>query len=122
MPPVAEPRTRVLLARPANECLAEEHFRGLSRRSLVPPWKRLLDISCIVMALPILAPMALLIAVGIKLVSRGPVLFKQERVGLQGRRFLCLKFRTMRVNADTTIHQGHLNRLMSADCPMTKLD
>src|SRR5260370_16181460 len=88
----------------------------------IPRWKRTLDIACVLLAAPFVIPLALLIALGIKLVSRGPILFKQQRIGYLGRRFPCLKFRTMVVDADTGIHAGHLNRLMSANCPMTKLD
>lgn len=40
------------------------------------------------------------VAIGVKMSSPGPVFFRQERTGLQGRRFHCLKFRTMRVNSD----------------------
>jgi lipopolysaccharide/colanic/teichoic acid biosynthesis glycosyltransferase len=68
------------------------------------------------------APLGLLIAVVIKVASPGPIFFQQERVGYLGRRFSCLKFRTMVVNADTTVHQGHLEQLMSSGRPMTKLD
>ena len=64
----------------------------------------------------------ILIGVLIRIVSAGPVLFKQERVGFLGERFLCYKFRTMHVNADTGIHQGHLNQLMNSDAPMVKMD
>ena len=88
----------------------------------VPGWKRALDIFLIVAALPLLLPLTLVITVLIRAVSAGPVLFKQERVGHRGRRFKCYKFRTMFVNADTTVHQGHLNHLMSANVPMVKMD
>src|SRR5204863_5795685 len=81
-----------------------------------------LDLGCVVIATPIVLPLGLLVALGIKIVSRGPVLFRQERIGLHGRPFVCWKFRTMLVNADTTIHQGHFTRLMADNCPMTKLD
>lgn len=64
----------------------------------------------------------LLIAVWIKLVSRGPVIFRQERVGYRGHRFLCLKFRSMLFNADVRLHKEHLSQLMKSDEPMTKLD
>jgi lipopolysaccharide/colanic/teichoic acid biosynthesis glycosyltransferase len=47
-----------------------------------------------------LSPIMLLIALGIKLTSRGPVIFKQERVGLRGRKFYIYKFRTMIQNAE----------------------
>jgi len=76
----------------------------------------------VVVALPLLLPLMMLIALIIRMVSAGPVLFKQERIGYLGGRFLCYKFRTMFVNADTGIHQGHLNQLMNSDVPMMKMD
>jgi len=57
-----------------------------------------------------------------QLMSNGPALFRQERVGYQGRRFVCLKFRTMKVDADTSVHKGHLNHLMDSNLPMIKMD
>lgn len=50
--------------------------------------------------LVILSPLLLLVAILIKLTSKGPVFFKQKRVGLNGKEFLLLKFRTMRVNGE----------------------
>ena len=85
-------------------------------------WKRALDVLLILLALPVLAPLALLIALLIRSGSRGPVLFKQERVGFQGRRFMCFKFRTMFVDADMATHQGHLLQLMKSNAPMQKMD
>jgi len=90
--------------------------------SRIPGWKRALDIFLIVAAMPLLVPLGLMIAVVVRVVSAGPVLFKQERVGYRGGRFMCYKFRTMFVNADTAVHQGHLNHLMSANVPMVKMD
>jgi exopolysaccharide production protein ExoY len=87
-----------------------------------PQWKRILDIALIVVALPLLLPLAILIGLLIRFVSAGPVLFKQERIGYLGERFLCYKFRTMFVNSDTTVHRGHLNQLMNSDAPMMKMD
>jgi len=66
--------------------------------------------------------MAVLIGVIIRLVSKGPILFQQERVGYLGEKFMCLKFRTMFVGADTVSHQGHLHQLISSDGPMIKMD
>ena len=88
----------------------------------VPWWKRALDVTLIVLAMPILVPVGLFVAAIIKLVSPGPVFFQQERVGLRGRRFMCFKFRTMTVNADTSVHQEHLEDLMASNRPMSKLD
>jgi lipopolysaccharide/colanic/teichoic acid biosynthesis glycosyltransferase len=92
------------------------------RASEVPRWKRVLDISCVVLAMPMLAVIAALVALAIKCVSRGPLLFRQERVGLNGRVFECLKFRSMQVGADATAHRNHLAMLMRSETPMTKLD
>jgi exopolysaccharide production protein ExoY len=88
----------------------------------IPSWKRIFDISCVVLSLPIWLPIIIAIAVWIKLVSSGPILFRQERVGYRGKSFQILKFRTMKVNAETLIHERHLEGLIQADCPMTKLD
>lgn len=76
----------------------------------------------ILLALPLVLPLAAFIALLIRIVSPGPILFKQERVGLQGRRFMCIKFRTMVVAADTSGHQSHLGDLMASNVPMVKLD
>ncbi|MBC8097005.1 MAG: sugar transferase [Akkermansiaceae bacterium] len=88
----------------------------------IPAWKRALDITLILLAAPLWLPLMLVIAVLIKIVSPGPSLFRQERVGFLGRRFTCFKFRTMVVNADTSVHQGHLAYLMGSNAPMKKLD
>jgi lipopolysaccharide/colanic/teichoic acid biosynthesis glycosyltransferase len=88
----------------------------------LPRWKRALDVGFILLILPVLLPLGALIAVIIRLVSTGPVLFQQERVGHLGKRFLCLKFRTMFVGSDTGIHQGHLSHLLKSDAPMVKMD
>lgn len=88
----------------------------------IPTWKRVLDVLSIICVLPVLLPLMLLIALAIKMLSSGPVLFKQERIGYMGRRFTCLKFRTMVVNADSAIHQGYFTQLMTSNVPMIKMD
>jgi lipopolysaccharide/colanic/teichoic acid biosynthesis glycosyltransferase len=85
-------------------------------------WKRTLDVLLILLALPFLIPLALLTALLIRSVSAGPVLFRQERIGYLGRRFMCFKFRTMFVDANTAMHQGHLHHLMNSNTPMIKMD
>jgi lipopolysaccharide/colanic/teichoic acid biosynthesis glycosyltransferase len=87
-----------------------------------PVWKRLLDLVCILIALPVAGPLIILIAIGIRLVSKGPVLFCQPRIGYQGRPFVCLKFRTMRADANTAIHEGYFKQLIHSKRPMMKLD
>jgi len=88
----------------------------------IPRWKRLVDLTCILVTLPVWLATMGLVSVWIHFVSPGPLLYRQERVGYRGRRFMILKFRTMHVNAETTCHEGYFEKLMQADCPMTKLD
>lgn len=95
--------------------------RRLTHRPL-PPWKRALDLTCILLALPAVLLLMAVVALVIRICSRGPVLFRQERIGLLGESFVCLKFRTMHVEADTTSHQAHMDKLMHSAGPMTKLD
>src|ERR1700722_13654608 len=88
----------------------------------IPTWKRLLDVSCILFTLTLWLPIVLLIALWVKIVSPGPIFFRQERVGYRGKRFMILKFRTMKTNVQTAIHEHHLEQLIQSDRPMTKLD
>ncbi len=74
------------------------------KSELMPAWqvsvKRLLDILMSLLALIVCIPLFIVIATGIKLTSRGPVFFIQERVGLNGRPFRIIKFRSMVTNAE----------------------
>jgi lipopolysaccharide/colanic/teichoic acid biosynthesis glycosyltransferase len=88
----------------------------------VPGWKRVLDVSLVLLAMPLLLAVMIGIALVIWIVSEGPVLFRQERIGYRGRRFMCFKFRTMRADTDTGIHQKHLSQLIGSDQPMMKMD
>ena len=65
-------------------------------------FKRVLDVILSLMALALLWPVFLLIALLIKLDSKGPVLFRQKRLGFKGAEFEMLKFRSMIVNAEHT--------------------
>jgi lipopolysaccharide/colanic/teichoic acid biosynthesis glycosyltransferase len=88
----------------------------------LPRWKRVLDVILVVASFPVTLPVMLGVAALVRVVSPGPILFQQERVGRKGRRFMCLKFRTMYVGAETRSHQGHLNQLMRSEAPMEKMD
>jgi sugar transferase (PEP-CTERM system associated) len=63
--------------------------------------KRSFDIASSLVLLTVASPVMVLAAAAIKLDSRGPVLYRQERVGLGGRTFLCVKFRSMRTDAES---------------------
>jgi len=88
----------------------------------IPRWKRGLDLVVILLFAPALVVVGGLVAVVIKAGSRGPVLFRQRRVGYRGRQFTCFKFRTMHVGAETKSHQGYTAQLIKSEAPMTKLD
>lgn len=75
-------------------------FRNIPDNYLALKMKRGMDILGALFAVLIFSPIYLFLALAIKLDDGGPVFFRQERVGLQGRRFYCLKFRTMVVNAE----------------------
>jgi len=92
-----------------RELAARTH--GHARRSLrLKAWqltvfgayatKRIMDIVISALGMLLLSPLFLVIAVAVKLSSRGPVFFKQVRVGRYGRHFTFYKFRSMRPNAD----------------------
>jgi exopolysaccharide production protein ExoY len=89
---------------------------------VIPRWKRTLDLSCVFVSMPLWLPVMLLISLWIKVASRGPVFFRQQRVGYLGQSFLCLKFRSMAVDAETGIHEKYVETLISADVPMTKIE
>lgn len=75
--------------------------------------KRGMDIAGSLFALILFSPFFALIAIGIKLTSRGPVLFRQERVGRYGRRFTFLKFRSMHHRNNDAVHQNYVKRLIA---------
>ncbi len=85
-----------------------EEFGGLPIISLqgapLDGWnliaKRAFDVICASAALLLLSPVMLVLAVLIKLTSRGPVFYRQERMGMDGRVFTMLKFRSMNVDAE----------------------
>lgn len=88
----------------------------------IPSWKRALDLTCMLLASPGLLLIGALVALFIAVVSGGPILFKQPRIGYRGRQFLCFKFRTMAVGAGTDKHEGYFADLICSEAPMRKLD
>jgi exopolysaccharide biosynthesis polyprenyl glycosylphosphotransferase len=76
------------------------HYLNTRRSPMQVALKRLLDITLAGGALLMLSPLLVGVAIAIKLTSRGPILFRQVRVGLHGATFNFLKFRSMVVNAE----------------------
>jgi exopolysaccharide biosynthesis polyprenyl glycosylphosphotransferase len=75
--------------------------------------KRCVDITGSLCAILVGAPLFVMIAAAIKLTSKGPILFRQVRVGQYGRKFTFLKFRSMHVNSDHAIHQEFVTSLIA---------
>jgi exopolysaccharide biosynthesis polyprenyl glycosylphosphotransferase len=75
--------------------------------------KRVSDIIIAALTLSVLSPFWLLIALLIKFDSKGPILYAQERVGMDGRIFVVYKFRTMRMNADSEIHREYQRKFIA---------
>jgi len=99
-----------------------ESLKPERRGTALPLWKRVLDLAIILLVLPGLLLVGGVVALVILCGSRGPVFFRQQRVGWKGRQFTCFKFRTMRADAETNSHRGHTTQLIKTDAPMTKLD
>jgi len=92
---------------------ADDLLYKTSPKRLQRPLKRLVDLAGSFLALLAGLPLFLAIAVAIKLTSKGPVLYCQQRVGQYGRRFKFLKFRSMYVNNDATIHQEYVRSFIA---------
>jgi exopolysaccharide biosynthesis polyprenyl glycosylphosphotransferase len=105
------------LSRVADLPVLEYNTWDVSRSTLL--LKRALDVAIASLAVIVLSPLLLLIAMLIVLDSRGPVLFSQARAGVNGRPFRMLKFRTMTRDAEARL--SHLVALDSLDEPMFKL-
>lgn len=94
----------------------------LAWETRLPAWKRALDVSLTLLTLPVWLPLMIVIGAWIKLVSPGPLFYKQRRVGAGGRHFTILKFRSMSTNAATTAHEDHIEKLIATNASMVKLD
>src|SRR3954452_8501280 len=79
--------------------------------------KRAFDVVVAAVLLCVLSPLLVVSAVLIKLDSRGPVFFRQERMGQGMRRFRVWKFRSMRTDADPEVHRRYIEQLVKGDVP-----
>jgi len=77
--------------------------------------KRSIDLLAATAALVVTAPLLAYIALRIKLDSPGPVLFRQERLGLNMKPFAALKFRTMKVGTTDVDHRAYISQVMTAE-------
>ena len=87
-----------------------------------PSWKRGTDVLLTLAMLPFVLLLAPVLVCWIKLVSPGPCIFRQIRIGRSGRPFTLYKFRTMNLGSEDAIHEAHVMQLIMANRPMNKLD
>ena len=97
----------------ANNALYPEFTRKKPSRKVALGFKRAMDIAGSAFALIVLLPLFAIVVLAIKATSKGPVLFSQERLGQYGKKFRFLKFRSMRKNCDSKIHQEYVNRFIA---------
>jgi len=77
--------------------------------------KRAVDLTGSLIALVLLSPLFLGVALAIKLTSKGPVFFRQKRIGQYGVPFVFLKFRSLYVNNDASIHKEYVEQLIAGN-------
>jgi len=93
-------------------------WRGKSKR-VERMVKRFIDVAGSLLALIVFSPVLAVIAVAIKLNSKGPILFRQTRVGQFGEPFKFLKFRSMRTDSDPKVHREFVNEFIRASSNAT---
>ncbi len=98
---------------PANSTLHLDLASGAHKKWTGAFLKRLIDITGSLAVLLVCLPVLVLIAIAVKLTSKGPVLFRQVRLGQYGRKFTFLKFRSMYFGNDHTIHEQYVKRFIA---------
>ncbi len=99
--------------RPADLKLYPDLSEKSSKKRLPIVVKRGIDVLGSALLLLALSPILAAIALAIKLTSKGPVIFEQERLGQFGAKFKCLKFRTMHTNNDPKIHREYVQSFIA---------
>ncbi len=112
-PKVVRPPSR----RPLDEVIADVRIAHRSRAACAA--KRSIDIVGSALGLLVLSPLFVIVALAVKLTSRGPALFVQERCGLGGRKFAFYKFRTMVEDAEE--RRAGLEHLNEMNGPIFKI-
>jgi lipopolysaccharide/colanic/teichoic acid biosynthesis glycosyltransferase len=106
------PRTRRIEdSQPSHFATRADRRRGSHYRNAI---KRIVDLSLGLALVVLLLPPMLLIALAVKLDSRGPVLFRQRRLGLDMESFVVLKFRTMVADSSPELHQRYIAKLANS--------
>jgi lipopolysaccharide/colanic/teichoic acid biosynthesis glycosyltransferase/GGDEF domain-containing protein len=100
-------------AKPVDAEFYPDLFEVEKKKKLSLLLKRVMDILGGVVALILLSPVFLVLAILVKLTSKGPVFFRQQRVGRYGVPFEFLKFRSMHVSTDAAIHKEYVRKFIA---------
>ncbi|HXS76325.1 MAG TPA: sugar transferase [Terracidiphilus sp.] len=103
--------------RPSNPALYPDLSKQASNKQPMLVLKRTIDIVGSLILIAVFFPFCVLIALVIKLTSKGPILFRQMRVGQHGRQFEFLKFRSMYAQNDARVHQEYVTKLIRKGAP-----
>jgi lipopolysaccharide/colanic/teichoic acid biosynthesis glycosyltransferase len=98
---------------PSNPTLYPDLSQREEARKSFRVMKRMMDVLGSLLALAVFSPVFLIIACAIKATSRGPVFFQQRRIGQHGNAFVFLKFRSMFVNNDASVHKQYVQKLIA---------
>jgi len=101
------------MERPSNPTLYPDLEKRQRSNRLGRATKRMIDVVGSLTLLAMLSPILFIIAVVIKLTSRGPILFRQKRIGEHGTPFTFLKFRSMFINNDSSEHKEYVRQLIA---------
>lgn len=96
--------------------------RMAARKKGAQAMKRVIDILGSLAAIVFLCPIFLAVAAAVKLTSRGPVLFRQKRIGQYGKTFTFLKFRSMKADNDPKIHEDYVKKLIAGQGDLKQSD
>ena len=99
--------------RPSNPTFYPDLEKRQKSNRLGRATKRMIDVVGSLTLLAMLSPILFIIAVVIKLTSRGPILFRQKRIGEHGTPFTFLKFRSMYINNDSSEHKEYVRQLIA---------
>jgi exopolysaccharide biosynthesis polyprenyl glycosylphosphotransferase len=108
--------------RPSNPIFYPDLAKRAASRWVLLLLKRVMDIVGSLLALILFAPLFIAIALAIKLTSKGPVFFKQERNGEYGKPFVFIKFRSMYVNNDVGVHRQWFHQFVSGQAETYRTD
>lgn len=103
--------------RPSNPALYPDLSNRANSKQPLLILKRALDLVGSLILILLSLPLCAVIALAVKLTSKGPILFRQMRVGQHGKQFQFLKFRSMYVDNDHSVHREYVTKLINKEAP-----